>query len=122
MTFRRILAQFFLFAGVAAAALAQTQPVELQPQINLPFRFVAYGDIRFTDPKDTDASNPSARRALVQALADVHPAFISISGDMVYHGGNADDWKVWDKETAVWSEGKIPIYPALGNHEFYGDE
>jgi hypothetical protein len=122
MALRNLLTHCLLIACAAGAAFAQTQPVDLQPHITVPFRFVAYGDIRFTDPKDTDASNPSARRALVQAIADAHPAFISISGDIPYHGGNAEDWKVWDKETAVWSEGKIPVYPALGNHEFYGDE
>ena len=122
MTTPKILAYFLLIAGAASALLAQTQPVELQPQITLPFRFVAYGDTRFTDPKNTDASNPAARQALVQAIADAHPAFISIGGDLPYKGGDANDWKIWDKETAVWSENKIPVYPALGNHELYGDE
>src|SRR5207245_9473417 len=26
-----------------------------------------------------------------------------------------------DSETAVWSEKKIPVYPALGNHDLHGD-
>ena len=42
-----------------------------------PFRFVAYGDTRFHDPNDTEAANPAARLALVQAIAVVDPAFIS---------------------------------------------
>jgi len=29
---------------------------------------------------------------------------------------------VWDSETAVWREKKIPVYPALGNHDLHGDE
>src|ERR1017187_8013508 len=33
-----------------------------------------------------------------------------------------NDWKVWDSETAVWREKKIPVYPALGNHDLHGDE
>jgi len=122
MTTTRILAHCVLIAGAVSTLLAQTQPVELQPKISLPFRFVAYGDTRFTDPKNTEAANPSVRRALVQAIADAHPAFISIGGDIAYNGDDANDWKVWDKETAVWSENKIAVYPALGNHDLHGDE
>src|SRR5579864_6054494 len=122
MTIQKILAHFLLITGASCALLAQTQPVELQPKINLPFRFAAYGDTRFTDPKNTEAANPAVRQTLVQAIADAHPAFISIGGDIAYNGTNVNDWKIWDSETAVWRENKIPVYPALGNHDLYGDE
>jgi Icc-related predicted phosphoesterase len=122
MTTSRILVHFVLIAGAASALLAQTQPVELQPKISLPFRFAAYGDTRFTDPKNTEAANASVRQTLVRAMADAHPAFISIGGDIAYNGNDVNDWKVWDKETAVWSENKIPVYPALGNHDLHGDQ
>jgi acid phosphatase type 7 len=121
MTWQKLFAHFVLIASSVSASLAQTRPVELQPQITLPFRFVAYGDTRFTDPKNTDASNPVVRQTLVQAIADAKPAFISIGGDIAYKGDDVNDWKIWDKETAVWREDKIPVYPALGNHDLYGD-
>jgi Icc-related predicted phosphoesterase len=98
------------------------EPVELRANVSLPFRFVSYGDTRFTDPRDTDASNPLVRRALVQAIADAHPAFISIGGDITYNGNNAKDWKIWDTETSVWRQNNIPVYPVLGNHDLHGDE
>jgi Icc-related predicted phosphoesterase len=101
--------------------LADAQGVDLQLQVSVPFRFVAYGDTRFTDPSDTAASNPAARRALVQAIADMHPAFISIGGDLSYNGNDPNDWKVWDAETLVWRQNKIPVYPAIGNHDLHGD-
>jgi Icc-related predicted phosphoesterase len=100
----------------------ETQPVALQLQVGTPFRFVAYGDARFHDPKDTEAANPAVRQALVQAIAEVKPAFISFGGDIVYNGYDTNDWKVWDSETAVWRDNKIPVYPALGNHDLHGDE
>jgi Icc-related predicted phosphoesterase len=100
----------------------ETQPVALQLQLSTPFRFVAYGDSRFHDPKDTEAANPAVRQALVQAVAEIKPAFISFSGDIVYNGYDTNDWKVWDKETAVWREKQIPVYPALGNHDLHGSE
>ena len=99
-----------------------TPPVALQLQVSTPFRFVAYGDSRFHDPKDTEAANPAARQALVQAIAEANPAFISFGGDIVYNGYDVNDWKVWDNETTVWREKKIPVYPALGNHDLHGDE
>jgi Icc-related predicted phosphoesterase len=103
-------------------AAQQTEPVELQLQVSVPFHFVAYGDSRFHDPKDTEAANPAARQALVKAIAEANPAFISFGGDIVYNGYDKDDWKVWDSETAVWREKNIPVYPALGNHDLHGDE
>jgi Icc-related predicted phosphoesterase len=96
--------------------------VELQLQVSAPFHCVVYGDSRFHDPKDTEAANPPVRQALVQAIAQTNPAFISFGGDIVYNGYDKDDWKVFDTETAVWREKKIPVYPALGNHDLHGNE
>jgi Icc-related predicted phosphoesterase len=101
---------------------AQTSTVDLQLKASAPFRFVAYGDTRFHDPKDTEAANPPVRVALVQAIAEANPAFICFTGDIVYNGYDANDWKTWDSETAIWREKKIPVFPALGNHDLHGDE
>ena len=117
-----------LFLGCVACsrshsqATAQAEPVELRLQVGTPFHFVAYGDSRFHDPKDTEAANPEVRQALVQAIAQTNPALILFTGDIVYNGYDTDDWKVWDSETAVWREKKIPVYPALGNHDLHGNE
>ena len=45
-----------------------------------PFHFVAYGDSRFHDPKDIEAANPAACQALVKAIAEANPVFISLGG------------------------------------------
>jgi Icc-related predicted phosphoesterase len=103
------------------AALA-TEPVELQRQVSAPFHCVVYGDSRFHDPKDTETANAPVRQALVQAIAQTNPAFVSFGGDIVYNGYDKDDWKIFDTETAVWRDKKIPVYPALGNHDLHGDE
>jgi hypothetical protein len=109
-------------ACTSSKSQAPPQPVELQLQVRPPFHFVVYGDARFHDPKDTEAANPAVRQALVQAVAQTNPAFISFGGDLVYNGYDKNDWKVWDSETAVWREKKIPVYPAIGNHELHGNE
>ncbi len=101
---------------------AQTSTVDLKLDVKTPLRFVAYGDTRFHDPKDFEAANPPVRVALVQAITGVNPAFICFTGDIVLNGFDANDWKVWDSETTVWRDKKIPVYPALGNHDLHGDE
>ncbi|MGB7865903.1 MAG: hypothetical protein WCF74_21110, partial [Candidatus Sulfotelmatobacter sp.] len=78
-----------LFLGCLACsrsnsqAQSQAEPVELQVQVSTPCHFVVYGDSRFHDPKDTEAANPPVRQALVQAIAETDPAFISFGGDIV---------------------------------------
>jgi Icc-related predicted phosphoesterase len=99
---------------------AQTNPVELQPPLKTPFRFAFFGDTRFTNPGDMNASDAAVRRTLVQAIADARPAFVSVGGDIVYHGDDAKDWRTWDAETAIWHERGLAIYPVLGNHDLSG--
>jgi Icc-related predicted phosphoesterase len=111
------------FAACSKKSSAQIfPPSDLQLHVTVPFRFIAYGDTRFHDPKDTEAANPPVRVALVQAIADANPAFICFTGDIVYNGYDADDWKIFDRETSIWHDKKIPVYPALGNHDLHGDE
>jgi Icc-related predicted phosphoesterase len=118
----------FLFFGCLVCsrshsqAQGQAEPVDLQLRVSTPFHLVVYGDSRFHDLKDTEDANPTARQALVQAIAQTSPAFISFGGDIVYNGYDKDDWKVFDSETAVWREKRIPVYPALGNHDLHGSE
>src|ERR1022692_2590326 len=108
--------------GCTKKSTAQTPSVDLQLKVSVPFRFVAYGDTRFHDLKDTEAANPPVRVALVQAIAEVNPAFVCFTGDIVYNGYDVNDWKTWDSETSIWRDKNIPIYPALGNHDLHGDE
>lgn len=117
----------FSLAGLLATpaytekSAPQTSPAALVLDVKPPFRFVAYGDTRFHNPRDTDAANPTARIALVKAIAEASPAFVCFSGDIVLNGPDSDDWKVWDSETQPWRDRKIPIYPSLGNHDLSGN-
>src|SRR5579864_465078 len=116
------LATLILLTCCTKNSTVQTSaPVDLHLDIKTPFRFVAYGDTRFHDPKDTEAANPPVRLALVNAIAEANPAFLCFTGDIVYNGYDENDWKVWDHETSVLREKKINIYPALGNHDLHGE-
>jgi Icc-related predicted phosphoesterase len=105
----------------AITCLAQSPALEIDAKVHGHYHFVVYGDTRFTNPSDKEAANPEVRRQLVTAIAQTRPKFIVFGGDIAYNGDRADDWNVYDTETAVWRERKIPVFPALGNHDLHGN-
>ncbi|HKV42691.1 MAG TPA: metallophosphoesterase [Blastocatellia bacterium] len=100
----------------------RSHAVKLDAMVKTPFRFIAYGDTRFTSSANTKAADPEVRRQLVRAIADARPSFITFGGDITYNGNDPNDWKVYDDETSVWRERGIRVYPALGNHDLHGDQ
>lgn len=127
--FRRVRAGLITLLTLIAlsAALAQSPADSWKPDIILPapeypFTFVAYGDIRFTDRLDTQHSDAPMRRAEIARIAQEKPPFVIISGDLVFVGANAQDWKVYDGETESLRQAGIEVLPALGNHDVSGDE
>jgi len=102
------------FCGPTRAATTFSVPSSVLPD---PTVFIAYGDTRFTDPRETEASSPAARRALVAKIAAENPAALFINGDLPWHG-IAADYEVYRAETRSWRERRLRVYPALGNHEF----
>jgi hypothetical protein len=75
---RRFVALVFL-AVTAVAGAAQSPPLEIDAKLQKHFRFVAYGDTRFTDPSNTKDANPEVRQQLVRAL----PQLILTSSPLV---------------------------------------
>jgi hypothetical protein len=113
----------FLFSLLLAAGLyAQNRPLEIQAHVKVPFQFVAFGDTRFTDPANTQAANAAVRHAMVDAIDRAHPDFVSFGGDIVFIGGDGGDWKVYDRETSIWHEHNLTMFPVIGNHELKGSE
>jgi acid phosphatase type 7 len=88
---------------------------------NRPLRIVVYGDMRFTDPANTSDTQPGVRKWLVQKVGEEKPDLLLITGDMPFNGSNADDWKVYFQETALWTQERLRIYPTIGNHEILPD-
>jgi hypothetical protein len=119
-----------LSAPLAAAAqspaapglISQPGPTFVVKDSDLPkdFSIVVYGDMRFTNPADTSAANPEARRALVAKIAELHPDALILTGDVPYRGTFAADYDEYKLETKAWRDEQLRVYPALGNHEFGG--
>ena len=87
----------------------------------LPFKFVAYVDMRMTDSSNRHDSDPVRRKAIIGAIAQQQPKFVLISGDLVLNGSNSSDWAEYDKEIKPITNAGATIYPALGNHDAHGD-
>lgn len=82
---------------------------------------ITYGDMRFTDPKNTTATNPIVRKWLVEKITAEKPSAVLLNGDVPLAGDVVNDYKVYHDETKVWRDAHLRIYPALGNHEFHGN-
>ncbi len=104
--------------SVLIAALIPAIVVNSRAQSDKPVTVIAYGDTRFTDPANVTATNPKARTVLIARMAEEKPDAIVISGDVPWHGGVADDYAQFRRETAPWRALRIPVIPATGNHEF----
>jgi len=113
----------FVVVQLLAIRTFAAEPPRLEVPVadpSAPLTFIAYGDTRFT--QRDGVANAVARRALVARIASENPASIFIGGDLVLEGSNPEDFETYKAETAAWGQAKIPVFPALGNHEFRGCE
>jgi acid phosphatase type 7 len=106
----------------ASGLLSQPGPTFVLKDSELPKNpsIIVYGDMRFTDPSNTTAANPDARRALVAKIAELHPDVLILNGDVPFRGTFAADYDEFKLETKAWRDENLRVYPALGNHEFGG--
>lgn len=87
-------------------------------ELRTPTTMIAYGDMRFTDPSNTTATDPTARKALIERILGEKPDAILLNGDVPWHGGDPGDYAEYRAETQEWRDANLRIFPALGNHEF----
>lgn len=99
-------------------------------------RFIAYADSE-TEPESTGKAadwpglDDSTRgrvylvdqttgyRENLKVIAARRPAFVAIAGDLVQSGGEQRDWDEFWRHNATLAA-STPIFPALGNHEYFG--
>src|SRR5450432_266948 len=121
LSFVQLMKFFLAIAFGAVSALAQPDIRIADDALSPTPMMIAYGDTRFTDPQEINATNPKVRRWLVDRIASERPDTILISGDLPWNGNVVNDYAVYHAETAAWRAARILISPALGNHEFHGD-
>lgn len=115
-----------LFAQAAKAPSANkpdSNPTFVLKQFSTgqPIRLIAYGDMRFTDPKITEGTNPRVRQWLAQKIGQERPQALLVTGDMPYTGEKKADWEEYQRETDSWKAAGFPVFPTMGNHEVYHD-
>lgn len=107
------------FCGTAGPVPSYS--AEIRP--DAPPVFVVFGDTRRRLPAELFRESADAERLLViRALAEENPAFVVNTGDLVARGSRAGDWRAFHEENRPIFSKRIPYFPLLGNHEFYGDD
>ena len=77
--------------------------------VQYPFTFIVYGDSRETAGWEKDA--------VIEKIIQENPSFVIHTGDMVNCDGS-HQWKIFDFFDGQIIKSGIPMYPALGNHEY----
>ena len=133
MTFRfRVLLILLLLLANALAFGQQTPPAKsadtvvkgglaLTVKASDPFTFVAYGDLRKAPLTNTKSTDPVRTKAILDSIAAAKPAFVEVGGDLVLQGDEEANWRAWEDDTSTIRHMKIPVFPAIGNHELMRD-
>jgi len=65
--------------------------------------------------------NVEATRLLATEMARRHPAFILHLGDLTVRAASKSHWEYFDNDIEPVRKAQIPIFPVMGNHDYYGD-
>jgi 3',5'-cyclic AMP phosphodiesterase CpdA len=93
---------------------------EIDPNKN---HFIIVGDTQSTSHWEFwRERNGKERKSIVDEITKHEPAFVIHLGDLTAGGGSKKQWKEFDNLHQEFRERKIPYFPILGNHEFYGND
>lgn len=86
-------------------------------------RIVVVGDLQRTGPVEVWRERNDMRRArLVRQMAADAPDAVVLLGDMVWWGASSEEWAYFDAVMRPVQDLHVPVFPVLGNHEYYGDD
>lgn len=125
---------------VSQGGAAYRSSFRTAPDADTPLRFIVYSDsetepessgenVDWTDPEGRDderiylVDQTVGYRENLRVIAAREPAFVAIAGDLVESGGEQRDWdEFWRHNAGELGDlaGRVPLLPALGNHENYG--
>jgi Icc-related predicted phosphoesterase len=98
---------------------APVADIQVKNPESYPFRFVAYGDMRYAEHESYGKviANAKARQQVLDQIVKEAPAFVVVTGDFVFRGFHSDDWTYFDRAIQPLRDRGIQIFPAIGNHE-----
>ncbi len=65
--------------------------------------------------------NDLPREELMEKITGESPAFVVLLGDIVDRGDDDREWQGFDAVSSPLRNNHIPIFAALGNHDYWGD-
>ncbi len=93
---------------------------EIDPTKN---RFVIVGDTQSTSHWEFwRERNQRDREWIAAEIAKQDPSFVLHLGDLTTRGSSVKHWQDFDNLYRSAREKRIPFFPLLGNHEFYGND
>jgi hypothetical protein len=102
------------FYRVSQGASEKSAQFRTAPGLESGFTFVVAAD---PESKATEPIRNEIHRAVLSLASTKDPRFLVYAGDLVDQGNAQDDWdSFWSDLTELGPS--VPIYPALGNHEY----
>jgi len=85
--------------------------------------FILVGDTQGTSHWEfCREKNDRERRLIINEITRRKPAFVIHLGDLTTRGSSEKYWEEFDDMHRELCKKKIPYFPILGNHEFYGND
>jgi Icc-related predicted phosphoesterase len=85
--------------------------------------FIVVGDTQSTSHWEFwREKNDKERKLIINEIARREPTFVIHLGDLTTRGSSEQHWQDLDEMHKEFREKKIPFFPVLGNHEFYGND
>jgi hypothetical protein len=85
-----------------------------------PVTFAVIGDQQRTAPFEVWREFNTIHEELVRQAMHASPSAILLLGDQVYRGDDPDEWRFFDHIMRPVARAGIPVYPLVGNHEYFG--
>ena len=83
--------------------------------------FILVGDTQSTSHWEFwRERNGRERKLIIDEITQREPAFVVHLGDLTTRGSSKKHWEQFDNFHKEFRGKKIPYFPILGNHEFYG--
>jgi Icc-related predicted phosphoesterase len=117
-----LLGSILLFAVMDSG---QAQPIMLPSVQNRSadssVQFILVGDAQMRSGFEFwREQNATAVKAVLEQVAQEHPAFACFLGDNVFFGSSSNGWSTFDSLTRPIRDREIPMISVMGNHDYYG--
>lgn len=89
-------------------------------QVRTPVTIAVIGDQQRTSPFEVWREANTVHESLVRQVMHSSPSALILLGDQVFRGDDPDEWRFFDHIMRPVARSGIPVYPLLGNHEYFG--